>query len=1068
MKIRLKSLNLSNLSNIFYKQKLKFFRMKNILKYFISMPFMGFLLVVYAVAMAVATFIENDYGADISKYMVYNAWWFELIQFGLVINMIGNVFVYKLYKKEKISILLFHLAFIVILLGAGITRYMGFEGMMHIREGNTTNEFFSEKTYIQIRKSGKENVTIFDEEKFISPYLRNEFESDFSYNEKNYTVKLNNLIVNAQKTIYETEGGKPMVQLIFSENKQFRSYYINDKENKKLAGINFSLNKPDRQEVQFTIENKELFVKTTDSLKVFTMQGELDTIAAPNQKLKLTSGKICTVKERTFVMKNFYESAKIKYSQGNISNGISSSTLEFEISDGENTETVYSEYLKNRKNTPVAFRLGGKEFEFEFGVKLMNLPFKLKLRDFQLDRYPGSMSPSSYASEVTLIDKENNISEKARIFMNNILEHRGYRFYQSSYDNDEKGTVLQVNHDKPGTVVTYIGYFLLLVGIIWSMINKSSFFAELSRRTSQIRNKRSKVATLMLLLLFMGSHSLYAQNLPGHTHSAQAPVKKSYDKQHAELFGRLLVQDPGGRIKPMLTMSNEVLRKLCRKESWDGFNSNQVFMGMLFNSNYWKTVKMIKVGNPEISKKYGLSEKFVAFNDLVSERNGYILKDDVEKAFSKPAGEQSKYDKEIINVDERLNIAYQIYSWKYMRIFPVPDDSHKSWLTPFDVSSLHDSLDYEFAKTAFSKYFTEISKAWTDGNWTSADKALKEIQDYQKSHAAEILPSENRLDMEVLYLKLNIFKRVFMFYGAVGLIFLIVLFAGILKPGLNLKLISRIFAGILAVLFLFHTFGLGLRWYISGRAPFSNGYESLINIAWFIMLAGFIFRKKSPITLAATGILASITLMVANLSWMNPEITNLVPVLKSYWLTIHVSVIIAGYAFLAIGALIGLLSLLLMVFSNRSNQKRIKNTLSELTNVNHMTLIIGLYLLTLGTFLGAVWANESWGRYWGWDPKETWALISIIVYTFVTHSRFIPFFNNKFYFNFLSLIGFSSILMTYFGVNYYLSGLHSYAQGDPVPIPNWVYYSVAAVFIISAIAYFKAAKLKLTLPDERK
>ena len=287
---------------------------------------------------------------------------------------------------------------------------------------------------------------------------------------------------------------------------------------------------------------------------------------------------------------------------------------------------------------------------------------------------------------------------------------------------------------------------------------------------------------------------------------------------------------------------------------------------------------------------------------------------------------------------------------------------------------------------------------------------------------------------------------------------LIILFIGILSPKLKLNTTTIVFAILLGILFLLHTYGLGLRWYISGHAPFSNGYESMIYIAWAIMLAGFIFMKKSPITLAATAILASITLMVANLSWMNPEITNLVPVLKSFWLIIHVSVITASYGFLALGALIGLLCLITIIFVSKNNADRLNLTISELTTVNHMTLIIGLYLLTIGTFLGAVWANESWGRYWGWDPKETWALISIIVYAFIVHTRFIPLFNNKFSFNFLSLIGFSSILMTYFGVNYYLSGLHSYAQGDPVPIPDFVYYLIGFIFVISLIAFVNSKK----------
>jgi cytochrome c-type biogenesis protein CcsB len=255
--------------------------------------------------------------------------------------------------------------------------------------------------------------------------------------------------------------------------------------------------------------------------------------------------------------------------------------------------------------------------------------------------------------------------------------------------------------------------------------------------------------------------------------------------------------------------------------------------------------------------------------------------------------------------------------------------------------------------------------------------------------------------------------------------------------------------------FIVHTVGYAARWYISGYAPMSNGYESMVFISWVTILAGYLFNKKSAFTLTATAVLGGLTLMVANLSFMDPQITNLVPVLQSYWLTIHVSVITAGYGFLALGAILGLLNMFLIILGNKKNIENITGTYTELTVINHKTLIAGLYLLTIGTFLGAVWANESWGRYWGWDPKETWALISIIVYTIVTHSRMIPGMRGHFVFNVLSLWGFSSIIMTYFGVNYYLSGLHSYAGGDPVPVPVFVYYTVAGLIALTVWASVK-------------
>jgi cytochrome c-type biogenesis protein CcsB len=276
------------------------------------------------------------------------------------------------------------------------------------------------------------------------------------------------------------------------------------------------------------------------------------------------------------------------------------------------------------------------------------------------------------------------------------------------------------------------------------------------------------------------------------------------------------------------------------------------------------------------------------------------------------------------------------------------------------------------------------------------------------------------------------------------------------------KIPVKILTGLIVLGFLFHTLGVALRWYISGHAPMSNGYESMIFISWITIIGGFIFVRRSKLTMAATAVLASLTLMVAHLSFMDPEITNLVPVLKSYWLTLHVSVITSSYGFLGMGAVLGIINLILYMIVSDTNYKRIVETIQDLTVINYRSLTIGLYLLTIGTFLGAIWANESWGRYWGWDPKETWSLITIIVYSFIIHARMIPGLKSLFSFNTMALFGFSSVLMTYFGVNYYLSGLHSYAGGDPVPVPVFVYIAAFTLIALAVVAYSnKKDKLQL-------
>jgi cytochrome c-type biogenesis protein CcsB len=251
---------------------------------------------------------------------------------------------------------------------------------------------------------------------------------------------------------------------------------------------------------------------------------------------------------------------------------------------------------------------------------------------------------------------------------------------------------------------------------------------------------------------------------------------------------------------------------------------------------------------------------------------------------------------------------------------------------------------------------------------------------------------------------------------------------------------------------------LGIRWYISGHAPWSNGYESMIYVSWATMLFGVWFGRRSPLTLAATTFVTSILLMVAHWNWMDPSIGNLVPVLDSYWLMVHVAIIVASYGPFTIGMVLGMLALILYGFTTKKNKKKMNLAIDEITTINEMALTIGLVLLTIGNFLGGIWANESWGRYWGWDPKETWALISIMVYSFVLHMRLVPGLKSKYTFNMVSVFAFASILMTYLGVNHLLSGLHSYAQGESAAVPNQIWGWLIISLILSLLAYFKFKK----------
>jgi cytochrome c-type biogenesis protein CcsB len=468
----------------------------------------------------------------------------------------------------------------------------------------------------------------------------------------------------------------------------------------------------------------------------------------------------------------------------------------------------------------------------------------------------------------------------------------------------------------------------------------------------------------------------------------------------------------------------------------------------------WSKEPIIKVSHQklrELLNNSDLNSKYISvcFNDFFGENGHYLLTKDVEQAYEKLPKDRGQFDKDVIKVDERVNICFAVFSGGIFRLFPLPNDSNNTWLSYTSVIEFsgNDSL---FVANIMPMYFRGIKDGIENNNWSSADSIVSYIHKFQARYGAEVLPEKLKINLEITTNKLGLFSKLFLYYFILGLLLISFVIVQLFQEKKWVSVFISILKWLVISGFIVHTFGLVARWYISGHAPWSNGYESMIYIAWATILSGIIYTKRSVLTLAATAVVSGLLLMVAHLNWLDPEITNLVPVLKSYWLMIHVAIITASYGFLVLGAILGLISLWLIVFTNSDNKMKLKNTLAEITIINEKTLEVGLFMLTVGTFLGGVWANESWGRYWGWDPKETWALVSVLIYTFVLHMRFIPALRSKFTFNMVSMFAIWTIIMTYFGVNYYLSGLHSYAAGDPMPIPTFVYY-LFALMVLSAI-----------------
>jgi cytochrome c-type biogenesis protein CcsB len=810
---------------------------KRIIKFLFSSPMMIILLVVLAIALGAATFIEQKYDTETAQQIVYHAKWFELLFILLVVNLFGHIKQYNLLKRKKWAGLIFHVAFIIIIIGAGITRYFGYEGTMHIREGQTTNVLMT--------------------------------------------------------------------------------------------------------------------------------------------------------------------------------------------NDG-NSEII--------------------------------LPFSLQLRDFVLERYPGSMSPSSYASEVTLIDSRMGLRKDYRIYMNNVLDYDKYRFFQSSYDNDELGTILSVNHDYWGTRVTYLGYSLLVLGFLLTVFNPDSRFLALRLKIREIRSKRKAVALIALL-------SLGFSGMAFSQVSSSQPVPVA----EADKFGHLMVQTYNGRFEPAQSLAYDIMHKISRQDKFDlpgrgKMNAVQVLLDMMINPEFWEEQKIIYVREKSVQDIIGIQGKYASLLDFFDQNGRYKLQDYDENAFRKKQAEQNSFDKEIIKVDERINILQMALKGSMLKIFPQQGSANNKWISYDDIAAKEPltgvvtvmNQDLKLDPLNYYTFMTAYLKAVSTGDYSRADKMLGYITSLQRnSDTGGYLASEARINAEILYNKLQIFIVLRNVYSILSVVLLFLAFIDnlyikkkkIITWLLNISIIA------LGLAFLYHTFGMILRWYITGHAPWSNGYESLLLIAWGGLLAGFSFARYSKITLAATALLAFFTLMTASHSSYDPQLTNLQPVLKSYWLIIHVATLTISYGFLGLGFILGLMNLFIILFKTVKNNMRLDLIVTELTYINEMNLIIGLMLATVGTFLGGVWANESWGRYWGWDAKETWALIIVLAYTIVLHLRFIPKLRSAYVFSVASVAGFGSVIMTFIGVNYYLSkGMHSYAAGDTPIFPIWAWILILSVIALMVLA----------------
>lgn len=1040
--------------------------MNALAKILFSTRFTAFLFITFATAMAAGTFVESRYSTETARIWIYNARWFEAIMLLFALNFCGNIARYRLYRREKWAVLLLHLSFILILLGAFITRYFGYEGIMPIREGETANTFLSEKTYLTVwvdgdlngqprRKTLQDAVMITPEAKDASlPW-----QSDF--NGKPFTIAYAGFIKGAEEAFVTDPSGEPYLKLVEASDGARHDHYLKNGEVANIHNLLFALNKPTPGAINLTVTDSLLTLQSPFE-GTFMQMADRFAGSVPKDSLQpLRLRTLYTLAGVQFVFPETPVKGRFDLVKATGDEAPAEDALLVDVTTRKETRRVKLLGAKGAWNEPKRIHLGGLDFSLSYGSIRRELPFSLTLRDFIAEKYPGTeKSYASYTSKITVNDGKPFPFD---IYMNHILDHRGYRFFQASFQPDEKGTILSVNHDFWGTWISYTGYFLLYLGLMGILFYGKTRFKALSRQLRELKTPR---AALIFLAIFFAALQGFSQSVapepnphrPGYTprqadsilRATAIPAKK------AAAFGRLVMQDDGGRMKPINTFASELLRKMSKRDTYAGLDANQALLSMMQRPALWYQAECIylKRGNDSLRKIIGLpkGKKYARVIDFIDALGNYKLGPYLEAAYT--ARTPNQFQKDFKDIDHRLGLLNRALGGEILKIFPVPNDANRKWV------SYPERADYPFTG-ADSLYVERILPLYlqalnpTQPDYANATALLESMKGFQEKYGSAVLPSEKRIEAEIRYNRYDIFKRLFSWYLYAGtLLFTLIIFQ-IFKENRVVRVLVKTLVVVVAGLFVLHTLGLGARWYVSGHAPWSDAYESMIYVAWAAMGMGLLFARKSALTVAATAFVTSIILMIAHWNWMDPAIGNLQPVLNSYWLMIHVAVIVASYGPFTLGMILGVTALLLILFTTARNRERMEAKLKEITIINELALTVGLVMLAIGNFLGGQWANESWGRYWGWDPKETWALISIMVYAFVIHARLVPGLRGRWFFNLMSILAFASIMMTYFGVNFYLTGLHSYASGDKIITPGFVYYALAGVALLGALSYWK-------------
>ena len=803
-----------------------------------STRLMAILFLTFAIAMIVGTFIESKYNTTTARILVYNAWWFEGIMLVFVANFIGNIKRYQLLKKEKWATLLLHLSFVLIIIGAAVTRYISYEGMMPIREGASENRFYSDKMFLTInvdgQYKGEMRRRVFEQPVLFSQATNNSFSLNEKFDEIPFQIEYKNFIMGAKEVIKEDKNGIDFLKMVESGGGTRHEHFLKSGEVINIHNILFALNKFTKGAININTTLGAYTISTPFEGQFMRMSDKLQGKVIKDSLQPLMMRSLYNVGGAQFVFPEPAKKGIIGYESSNdyrAKNEDDAVVLTIKSEGQERDVTLVGS--KGKMGDPKTIKIGNLDYIMSYGSKPYELPFKIKLNDFTAQKYPGTeKSFSSFESQVTVEDASANFDYK--IFMNHVLDYKGYRFFQSSFDPDEKGTVLSVSHDFWGTWITYIGYFMLFFTMMAILFTKHSRFADIKRKLEVVKDKKAKLISVLVLLF---SLSGFAQN-----HQPQIPTQKQIDsvldkrkisEKHAELFGRLIIQDAGGRMKPVNTFSSELLRKVSHSDVYQKMNSDQVFVSMTQYPSVWYEVPLIyiKPGNDSIRGILGIDtkQKFAKFINFFDEKGNYKLSQYLDNAYK--AANPNQFEKDFIETDKKVNLMNSALSGSILRIFPIPNDANNKWVSYAELGHVGlKGMDSVFTKQIVPMYLMALENASSTQNYKESDFYLDGIKKFQNKYGNNVMPSEQKISSEILYNKYDVFQKLPFWYLYAAITMMVLVILQIFKETKFLKISITTLHVIIGLLFLLHTIALIARWYISGHAPWSNAYESIFYI----------------------------------------------------------------------------------------------------------------------------------------------------------------------------------------------------------------------------------------------